>query len=124
MLPELEIVGVCGGSRLPHEYELVLGTVERPHAGVGLVPDAEVLELAIDRAAGTEHLPEVAPVDADLVDRTVDRVVGETSEDRLQECSEFRLAHLAGAHRELALTDATESGGGAVDSEVVPRNGE
>jgi len=47
------------------------------HAGIGLVPDAEILELAIDGAAGLQHLPDVAPVHADLMDRTVDAVVSE-----------------------------------------------
>src|SRR5262245_36767224 len=100
MLPQLEIVGVCCGPRLPHEYELVLRTVERAHSGVGLVPDTDVLELAVDRTAASQHLPGMPPVHADLVDRTVDGVLGETTEDRLQECREFCLAHLAGAHRE------------------------
>jgi len=54
----------------------MLRAVERAHAGVGLVPDTEVLEL-VDLAAGGEHLPHVAPIHADLMDRPVDAVVGE-----------------------------------------------
>src|SRR5262249_30376112 len=124
MLPELEIVGVCRDPRFPYEYELVLRAVERAHARVRLVPDAEVLELAIDHAAGTKHFPEVAPVDTDLVDRAVDRVVCETAEDRLEECREFGLAHLAGANREFAMTDAAEASDVAINCDVVGRVGE
>ena len=32
---------------LEHEYQLVLGSVEAAHAGIGLGPDAEVLALAV-----------------------------------------------------------------------------
>src|SRR5262249_61036001 len=79
----------------------------RAHAGVGLVPDTEVLEL-VDLAAGGEHLPHVAPVHADLMDRAVNGVLGEPLKDRLQEGRELDLAHLTAAHGELAMPNATE----------------
>jgi hypothetical protein len=46
------------------------------HASVGFVPDAKVLELAIRRSAGAQHLTEVPPVHTDLMDGTVDGVLG------------------------------------------------
>jgi hypothetical protein len=48
MLTELEIIGVRGSPGLPHENQFMLRSVERAHAGIGLVPDTEVLELAVD----------------------------------------------------------------------------
>ena len=40
---ELDVVDVRRRAGLEDEDELVLGAVERAHAGVGLGPDAEVL---------------------------------------------------------------------------------
>ena len=63
---------VCGRrADLEHEDELVLGAVERAHAAVGLVPDAEVLELREHRLAGGKQLAHVAPVHADEGDGAV-----------------------------------------------------
>ncbi len=121
MLAELEVVDVGCGPGFPHEHQLVLGAVERAHAGVGLVPDAEVLELAVDRAAGAEHLPQVAPVHADLMDRSVDGILGETLKDRLQKGRELGLAHLAAAHGEVAMANPAEATDMAVDRNVVWR---
>src|SRR5437764_12186434 len=70
ILAELKIVDVHGAPGLPHEHQFMLRAVERAHAGVGLVPDTEVLEL-VALEAGGEQLPQVAPVNADLIDRTV-----------------------------------------------------
>src|SRR5439155_22889456 len=44
MAPERHVVDMRGRADLEHEDELVLGTIERAHAGIGLVPDAQVLE--------------------------------------------------------------------------------
>ena len=82
------------------------------------------LSSLIDRAAGGQHLPEVAPIHADLMDRTVDAVLGEQAKNRFEECGEFRLAHLAATHREVAMTDAAEATDVAIDSDVVGRIGE
>src|SRR6266404_3906057 len=57
---------------------------------IGLVPDTEVLELAVDLAAGDEHLPHVPPAHADLMDRAVDGVLGETPKHRFQTRSRRR----------------------------------
>src|SRR2546423_7677533 len=120
MLTELKIVDVCCAPGLPHEHQFMLGAVERAYTGVGLVPDTEVLELA-ELAAGGEHLPHVAPVHADLVDRAVNGVLGEPIKYRFQEGRELDLAHLAAAHGELAMTNATETTDVAVDGHVVGR---
>ena len=39
-----------GGSNFVHEHQFMLAAVERSHAAVGLVPDAQILEFG-------EHLP-------------------------------------------------------------------
>src|SRR5262245_57291879 len=51
MLAQLEVVDVPSAAALPHEDQFVLAAIEAAHASVGLVPDTEVLELAVDLAA-------------------------------------------------------------------------
>src|SRR5689334_1861310 len=58
------------------------------------------------------------------MDRTVDAVVGEEGKDGFEEGDEFRLAHLAAAHGEFAMTNAAEAADMAVDGDVVGRIGE
>ena len=58
------------------------------------------------------------------MDRTVDAVLGEQAKDRFKECGEFCLAHLAAAHREVAMTDAAEATDVAIDGDIVGRIGE
>src|SRR6266550_784827 len=71
--PECDIIDVRPLAHLEHVDELVLRAVQRPHAGVALVPDAEVFEFAVDLVAGRQHLALVAPIHADVVDGPVDR---------------------------------------------------
>src|SRR5260370_15365601 len=61
---EAKGIGVGGGADLEHKYELMFISKKCPHAAVGLVPDAEVLELGKDRLACLEQLPHMAPVHA------------------------------------------------------------
>src|SRR5258708_8398547 len=119
MLAEPKIVGVRCGPGLPHEHQFMLRAIERAHAGIALVPDTEVLELAVDLAAGGQHLPHVPPIHADLMDRAVDGVLGEALKHRLQEIREFGLAHLATPHGKIAMTNATEATDVAVDHDIV-----
>ena len=55
------------------------------------------------------------------MDRAINGVLGEPFKDRLQEGRELDLAHLAAAHGELAMTNATETTDVAVDGHVVGR---
>src|SRR3954471_1696625 len=107
MLAELKIVDMRCAPGLPDERQFMFRAVERAHAGVGLVPDTEVFEL-VDLPAGGEHLPHVAPVHADLMNRAVNGVLGEPIKDRLQEGRKLDLAHLAAAHGELPMTYPTK----------------
>src|SRR5438094_4745934 len=120
MLAELKIVDVRG-SGLPHEHQLMLRAIERAHAGIALVPDTEVLELAVDLAAGGEHLPHMPPIHADLMDRAINGVLRETLKHRFQKCDEFGLVHLAAAHGKIAVANATEATDVAVDHDIVWR---
>src|SRR5438552_3080838 len=102
----------------------MLGTVERPHAGIGLVPDAQVLEFAVDLAACCEHFGHVPPIHADLVDRAIDTVGGQESEYRLKEGHELSFAHFSAPHGKVAMANAAESADVAVDRHIVWRVGE
>src|SRR5258707_8860600 len=57
-------IGVGGGADLEHEHQLMFISKKCPHAAVGLVPDAEVLELGKDHVACVEQLPHMTPVHA------------------------------------------------------------
>ena len=70
-LAEPEAVGVRGGADLEDEDQLVLRAIEAAHAAIGLVPDAEVLQLGERGLAGIEQFAHVAPVHADEGDRAV-----------------------------------------------------
>ena len=102
-----------------------LRAIERPHAAVGLVPDAQVLELGEDRLAGLEQLAHVTPVHADEGDRAVARERCGMPERLLQEAGERFDGHLA-------RRPWRTRGGGfvpspadmAVDRDVVGRVGE
>ncbi len=116
---------MCGcGAALPDEHKLMLRPVKRSHAGVVLVPDTEVLELAVDGMAGVEHFGHVSPVHTDLMDGPVGGVRRQLLEDRGQEAREFGLAHLAAAHGKAAVPDTTESAHMTVDWDVIGRIGE
>ena len=58
------------------------------------------------------------------MDRSLDAILGEEAKDRCEECREFRLAHLAAAHGEVAMTNAAEAADMAIDGNVVGRIGE
>ena len=51
----------------------MLRSVERALAGVGLHPNNEVLQLAVDLIPGCHELAEVTPVDADKMDGSIGR---------------------------------------------------
>ena len=53
-VPEAKGIGVGGGADLEHKHELMFISKKCPHAAVGLVPDAEILELGKDRLACVE----------------------------------------------------------------------
>jgi hypothetical protein len=112
---------VRGGALLPDEHQFVLRAIKRPHPGVALVPDAEILKLVIDSVTGRQHLRHVPPVHAGRVDRAVDGVVRQEAEYRLEESGELCCVHLAAAHGEVGVPDPAEPANVAVDRHVVRR---
>src|SRR5882724_5630903 len=92
---------------LPDKYHFMLRTVERTHSGVGPVPDADVLQLRVVGVSGCEHFSHVAPIHADLVDRTLRRIPAEQRVYTGEEGRELAFAHLAGGHGEFTVFHAT-----------------
>ncbi len=88
-LSKAEIVDVRPLPRLEYEDQLVFGAVERAHAGVGLVPDAEVLELAEDSRARFLHFAHVPPVHAHIGDGAIPADPGGVAERLGQELREL-----------------------------------
>jgi hypothetical protein len=68
---ELDVVEAWRVPDPEHEHEFMLGAIERAHAGVGLVPHAQVQERAIDAPAHDRHVLHVTPVHAHEVHRPV-----------------------------------------------------
>src|SRR5215213_1460261 len=68
---EAERVRMRGCADLEHEDELMLRTIERAHPAIGLIPDAQVLELGEHRLTGPQKLAHVAPVHAHEGDRAI-----------------------------------------------------
>jgi hypothetical protein len=121
---ELDGVDMRCGPDLEYEDELVLGAIERPHASVVLVPNAEILERRIDVPAGRERLVEMPPVHAYEMDGSVETAADGVEENRPQEIRELARGHLAGRHRELAVLDRSQAADMAIDPDVVGRIGE
>src|SRR5260370_37811447 len=108
---------------LPDKDHLVLGAVKRAHSGVGLVPNANVLEFGVVSISSCEHFSHVAPVHADLVDRTIGRMSAEQGIYTGEEVCELTFAHFAGGHSKFTMLDTTQSGYVAIDLYVIGRVG-
>ena len=119
MLAEFDCIQVRRGADPEDEDHLVLGTIERSHPGIGLVPDAEVQEVAVYRPADAGQVIHVPPVHTDEVDRAVPGNAGAGAQRLLEECLELGRVHLAGRHGELAMPAAGI--GMAVDPHVIGR---
>jgi hypothetical protein len=102
----------------------VLAAIERSHTAVGLVPDAEVLELGEHRPAGSEQFAHVAPIHAHERNGAAARERCGMPECLLQEAGECFDRHFADAHGEFAVADATKPCHVSVDRDVVGRVGE
>src|SRR5216683_7179591 len=94
VLAQLNVISMDSAAVLEHEDEFVLAAIERSHAAVILGPDAEVLELGVDFAAGGEQLAHVPPVHAYEVKRPVPAMAREQRAGARQEPGELGLAHL------------------------------
>ncbi|UGY17354.1 hypothetical protein WDM22_09130 [Bradyrhizobium septentrionale] len=120
---EFDIVEMRRGAGLEDADELVLGAVERAHAGVALGPDADVFKLAIGVLAGCEHVLDMAPIDALELDGAIGRKGSKMAEDTGKESSEFFCGHFAGGHGKFPVLDLSEPRDVARDRDVIGRVG-
>jgi hypothetical protein len=81
---------------LEHQHQFVLAAVERAHAAVGLVPDAEVFDFREHGLPGGEQLTEVPPVHAHERNGAIPAAGGGMTEGQLQEAREGLPRHLSG----------------------------
>src|SRR5262249_50717999 len=68
---ETKIVDVRRSSDLEHQDHLMFGAIKRSHSGIGFVPDAHVLVLAVDVFGGCQDLTQETPVPATVMDGTI-----------------------------------------------------
>ena len=71
---EFDVVGVRCVPGLEDANEFVLRAIERPHAGVGLRPDADILQLGVGALTRLKHFADMAPVDALEMDGAIYRI--------------------------------------------------
>ncbi len=116
-LSQLEIVDVRRIPLLQHQDELVLGSVEAAHAGVGLGPNAQVHQGEFGAFCRREQLREMAPVHADVADRPIPHHVPGCGEKFLEKRREGLRGHFARRERELPVASASRHE--AVDLDVV-----
>ena len=109
---------------LEQKDQLVLAAVERTHPTIVLDPDTEVFELAIGFPARRQHLIEMAPIHADVMQRRLATERGKVAAGSGQKSREFRRAHLTRRHRERAVVDCAETARMTVDRYIVGRIGE
>src|SRR5215471_9165535 len=86
-----------------HENQLMLRAIERSHSRIGLVPDADIQKVAVDRLADRRDVIHMAPVHTDKVHCPVARDRRANPERLLQERSELRLVHFTGSHRKFPV---------------------
>src|SRR5262249_9524364 len=123
-IPARNGIGAGSSANLEHEHELVFAPVECPRFVVGLIPDAEVLELGKDRFACLEQLPHMGPIHAHERNGAVARKRGGVSECQSQEACECIGRHSANPHGEFAMANASKPCHVPVDRNVVWRVGE
>src|SRR5476649_2682343 len=95
---EGDVVAVRRLAMLVDEHQLMLAAVEGAHDGVLLHPDAKVLLLGVDLAAGGLHLVQVTPVHADKVQRAWPAVAGGEAERGDEKGGVGLRRHLAHRH--------------------------
>ncbi len=122
MLAELEAVDVRPVADLEHRDQLVLRAIEGAHPGVGLHPDAQVLERELRRAARCQELVEMTPVHAHEGDGAIAAVASAIRlEDGREEGRERCVRHLPRGHRELGVLHVPETRDVPADGDVIRR---
>src|SRR6185437_9113200 len=68
---QLDVVDMRCAPAFEDEDQLVLRAVKAAHAGITLVPDAEIFWFPIWRLSGAQEVADVPPIHKDECDRTV-----------------------------------------------------
>ena len=102
MLSEVDHVEMRRRANAVDEDQFVLRTVERAHASVRLVPEAqEFKEVAIDPLADGRDVVHVSPIHTNEVDSAIARDANAGPEGFGKKNSECLVRHFTGSHREL-----------------------
>ena len=103
MLSEFDHVEMRRRANAVDEDQLVLRTVERAHASVRLVPEAQIQEVAIDPLADGRDVVHVPPIHTDEVHGAIARDASASAKGFGKKSPESLVRHLTGSHRELAV---------------------
>lgn len=109
---------------LEHKNQLVFGPIEGPHPGIGLVPDAEVLEFREHVLPGCEQLGHMAPVHTHKGNRTILGHPRGRAEGLFQESDESFHAHLTRGAGEFPVPGLAQTAHMALNGHVIGRVGE
>jgi len=109
---------------LEDEDELVLTAIQRAHPGIVLDPNADIFELAKDLASGGCQLIDVAPIHAEINQRSLGAECREVATRLTEKGDELGSIHLARRHRKGAMMDRAQTGCVTGNWYIVGRVGE
>ena len=121
MAAKIDIVDMLTATILPNKNQFMLAPVEGAHAGIGLIPDSEVLELSIDPFAGGQHFVDMAPIGADEMDGAVIGMFGQQAQTLFQKFRELSLGFFTAGLSKFPVLDATLARNVAADRHIIGR---
>ncbi len=114
-----KIIDMRRAALFEHKDQFVLGGIERAHASIGFVPDAEVFQFIKDGMARSEQLAHMPPVHTDIGNTAFFELGCGGLKARRQKRRERVLIHFSGGQRKLAVLLAAKAGDMAVDLHIV-----
>jgi hypothetical protein len=87
--------------------------------GVGLAPNQQIFPIGVERPSGSQQLGEMAPLDEELMDRSVFAEGDGVADERRKKDGEGLLGHLARSHFEFAVTRLPPPHRVALDAHIV-----
>src|SRR5439155_13391494 len=121
---EAEIVDVRRAAVLEDADQLVLAAIKRALPGIGFVPDQQVLPLGVERASSSQQLGEMAPIDEQVMDRTIRAEGDSVANEAREEGGVGLLRHLTRGHREFAMAGLAAADRMTLDPHIVRRIGD
>ena len=106
---QLDIVSVRLTADPEDADKFVLGTVQRPLPGIGLVPDHQVQHGIIKLGTHCDQIANAPPVHADELNRPGQRNTGAVAKRHSEKFTKLRLGHFAGGEGEVWMLDASAS---------------